>query len=155
MGKNKKENFVFTLMMCALMVFIMSGYNIFLLEGFSKNFLKELLLGFLPGFCVALFLDVFVVGKIAKSLHHKLVDEDDSMIKKIFLMSFFMVCGMVLFMSFYGAFINIGFSPLLFKAYPIAVMNNFIFALPLQLIIVSPIVRTAFVKIYPPVPVNS
>ena len=91
MGKNKKEKFVFTLMMCALMVFIMSAYNIFLLEGFSNNFLKDLLIGFLPGFCVALFLDVFVVGKIAKSLHSKIVKEDDALIKKIILMSFFMV----------------------------------------------------------------
>ena len=149
MGKNKKEKFVFTLMMCALMVFIMSAYNIFLLEGFSNNFLKDLLIGFFFFFCVALFLDVFVVGKIAKSLHSKIVKEDDALIKKIILMSFFMVCGMVLFMSFYGTFINIGFSPLLLKAYPNAIIHNFIFALPLQLIIVSPIVRTAFVRIYP------
>lgn len=149
MGKNKKERFVFTLMMCALMVFIMSGYNLFLLEGFSSNFLKHLLIGYLPGFFVALFLDVFVVGKLAKALYHKVINEDDKLIKKIVLMSLFMVCGMVLFMSFYGAFINIGFSPLLIKAYPIAVVHNFIFALPLQLIIVSPIVRMTFVRIYP------
>ncbi len=149
MGQNKKERFVFTLMMCACMVLGMTVYNMILVKGFSSEIFSELLYDYWPGFFVALFLDVFVVGKIAKYIAGKLVNENDPMIKKILLISFFMVCGMVLCMSFYGVIINIGFSPMLPYAYLNGVWKNFIVALPLNLLVVSPLVRAVFIKIYP------
>ena len=149
MGKNKTEKFIFTLMMCACMVLGMTIYNMILVKGFTTEIFSDLLYEYWPGFIVALILDIFIVGKIAKFFASKLVKENDPMIKRILLISSFMVCGMVLCMSFYGAFINIGFSPILPYAYINAIWKNFIVALPLNLLIVSPLVRTLFIKIFP------
>ena len=149
MGKNKTEKFIFTLMMCACMVLGMTIYNMILVKGFTTEIFSDLLYEYWPGFIVALILDIFIVGKIAKFFAGKLVKENDPMIKRILIISSFMVCGMVLCMSFYGAFINIGFSPLLPYAYINAIWKNFIVALPLNLLIVSPLVRTVFIKIFP------
>ena len=45
MGKNKKEHFIFILMICTTMVFIMSCYNIAIMEGFSANVFKHAVMG--------------------------------------------------------------------------------------------------------------
>ncbi|OMD85202.1 MULTISPECIES: DUF2798 domain-containing protein [Paenibacillus] len=151
MGRNKKEAFLFTFIMCFLMVLGMSIYNVALMEGWSGTIVKDVIVGYLPAFIVALILDVFVVGKVAKGIAHKLVKENDPMIKKIMFISFFMVTGMVLFMSFYGAVLHVGFSAELPRAYLSAIGKNFIFALPLQIILVGPLTRFIFVKITPAV----
>lgn len=149
MGRNKKEAILFTFIMCALMVLGMSIYNVVLMEGWSGSVIKDVLIGYLPAFIVAFILDVFVVGKVAKGIAYKLVKDNDPMIKKIMLISFFMVTGMVLFMSFYGAVLHVGFSAELPMAYLSAIGKNFIFALPLQIILVGPLTRFIFVKITP------
>ncbi|EPZ58514.1 putative membrane protein [[Clostridium] sordellii ATCC 9714] len=66
MGKNKVEHFIFILMICTSMVFIMSCYNIALMEGLSFNVLKHAVLGFIPAFLFALVGDIFIVGQIVK-----------------------------------------------------------------------------------------
>lgn len=149
MGRNKKEAMLFTFIMCALMVLGMSIYNVVLLEGWSGSVFKEVVIGYLPAFIVAFILDVFVVGKVAKGIAHKLIKDNDPMIKRIMCISFFMVTGMVLFMSFYGALLHVGFSSDLPMAYLSAIGKNFIFALPLQIILVGPLTRFIFVKITP------
>ncbi|WP_251038505.1 DUF2798 domain-containing protein [Paenibacillus albidus] len=54
MGRNKKEAFVFTLIMCALMVLGMSIYNVILQKGWSAEGLQHVVAGYLPAFIVAL-----------------------------------------------------------------------------------------------------
>jgi len=149
MGKNKVEKFIFTLMMCACMVLGMTIYNMILVNGFTTEIFVELLYDYWPGFIVALILDIFLVGKLAKYIAGKFIKENDPIVKRVILISFFMVCGMVLCMSFYGAFINIGFSPALPYAYLNGIWKNFIVALPLNLLIVSPLVRFIFIRIFP------
>ncbi|GGH16343.1 DUF2798 domain-containing protein [Paenibacillus segetis] len=149
MGKNKKEDFVFTLMMCALMVLGMSIYNVILIKGFSSEVIKDVLIGYIPTLVVALLLEIFVVGKVAKGIVHKMMRDNDPLFKRIILTSLLMVCGMVLFMSFYGAVTHLGFSSGLPGAYISNIGKNFIFALPLQLLIVGPIARLLFSRMYP------
>lgn len=149
MGKNKKEALLFTFIMCALMVLGMSIYNVALKEGWSGTLVKDVIIGYVPAFVVAFILDVFVVGKVAKGIAHKLVKENDPMIKKIMFISFFMVTGMVLFMSFYGAVLHVGFTSALPMAYLSAIGKNFMVALPLQILLVGPLTRFIFVKITP------
>ena len=60
-----------------------------------------------------------------------------------------MVVGMVLFMSMFGAIVSSGFTIAALKLYPLCILRNFIMALPLNLLIVSPIVRFLFNKIFP------
>lgn len=149
MGKNKKENFIFTLICCALMVLGMSFYNVILRSGPNSSILKDVVLGFFPIFCIALILDWFIVGKIAKGFVAKLINEDTPLIKKILLTSFFMVCGMCFCLSLITLIIHQGISSDFPMEYAVTLLRNFICALPLQLIIVGPIARTIFFKIYP------
>ncbi|ULO05818.1 DUF2798 domain-containing protein [Paenibacillus sp. 19GGS1-52] len=149
MGRNKRERFIFTLIMCALMVLGMCIYNVILLEGWSGTWIQHVIIGYLPAFIVALILDVFVVGKVAKGIASKLTKAADPMIKKILLISSFMVMGMVVLMSFYGAVLHVGFTAELPMAYLSALGKNFICALPLQLILVGPLTRFIFIKLIP------
>lgn len=63
MPTNKKEGMLFTTLMCFLMVFGMSTYNLLLHGEFSLYALSK---GLLPGFIVAFILDVFIVGVLAR-----------------------------------------------------------------------------------------
>lgn len=150
MGKNKKEHLIFVLMICTTMVFIMSCYNITLIEGFSVNVFKHAIMGFIPAFIFALIGDLFIVGKIVKIIASKIIKPGDSMKKVGICMSFFTGCGMVLWMSFFGAVTNVGFGPNLLPAYSMGIVKNFIFSIPLNLLIVSPLIRGLFFKIFPP-----
>ena len=60
----KRRN-AFTTLMCFLMVFGMSTYNLLLHGEFSLYALSK---GLLPGFIVAFILDVFIVGVLAKKI---------------------------------------------------------------------------------------
>jgi hypothetical protein len=150
MGQNKKQSLIFTTMMCALMVLGMSIYNVLLNEGLSIQLWRSVVLGYIPAFVVALFLDLFIVGKLAKSLANKLVPTSGISLKKIMVISCLMVSGMVLLMSLYGAVLHVGFTSQLPKAYLTSVWTNFVCALPLQLLIVGPSTRKLFTKLFPP-----
>lgn len=150
MGKNKKENLIFTTMMCALMVAGMTVYNVLLMQGFTWEALRMMAVGFVPAFIVALVLDIFVVGPAAKKIAGRLVEPDAPMIRKVLTISCFMVVGMVICMSLYGALTHAGFASGLGGAYGHGLWTNFICALPLQLLIVGPIARAIFMKIFPP-----
>lgn len=58
---------------------------------------------------------------------------------------------MVLWISFFDAVTNVGFGPNLLPAYGMGIIKNFVFAIPLNLLIVSPLIRTLFFKMFPPV----
>lgn len=151
MGQTKSQKFIFTLMMCFGMVLGMTVYNMLLNEGFHPQFFTNLLKDFWLGFILALLLDVFIVGKLAKPIAFKIVkpNKETKQIKIILAISSCMVVGMVLCMSLYGAIIAVGFSSMTLKIYPLCVARNFIMALPLNLLIVSPLVRFSFGKLFP------
>ena len=71
MPKMKKETMIFTLLMCLLMVTGMSSYNLIIHGGWNQDFIRNLLGGLIPGFIVALVLDLWVVGPLAKRLAFK------------------------------------------------------------------------------------
>ena len=151
MGQTKSQKFIFTLMMCFGMVLGMTIYNMLLNEGFHDQFFNHLLKDFWLGFIVALLLDVFVVGKLAKPIAFKIVkpNKDTKPIKIILTISSCMVVGMVLCMSMYGAITAVGFSTMALKIYPLCIIRNFVVALPLNLLIVSPLVRFLFGRLFP------
>ena len=149
MGQTKGQKFLFTLMMCFGMVLFMTIYNMILNEGFNSNLFSNLLKEFWLGFIVALICDVFIVAKIAKPIAFKIVkqNEDTNPIKLILTISSCMVVGMVLLMSIYGSVLAVGFNMQALRIYPMVVVRNFIMALPLNMLIVSPIVRLMFTKV--------
>ncbi|CAH1212617.1 hypothetical protein PAECIP111892_03786 [Paenibacillus auburnensis] len=149
MGKNKKEALIFTSMMCFLMVVGMSFYNVILFNGATNRVFLEVAAGLLPALIVALFLDIVVISKIAKGLAFKLVKPSDPMIKKVLTISVFMVCGMVICMSLYGTLAHYGFGDNFLRHYLSTLGFNFICALPLQLLVVGPLTRFLFTRIFP------
>ncbi|WP_252231791.1 DUF2798 domain-containing protein [Clostridium sp. ZBS15] len=150
MGQTKLQKFIFTLMMCFGMVLGMTIYNMLLNEGFHSQFFNNLLKDFWLGFIVALLLDVLIVGKIAKPIALKIVkpNNETKPIKVILTISSCMVIGMVLCMSMYGAITAVGFNSGALKIYPLCIIRNFIMALPLNMLIVSPVVRLSFNKVF-------
>ncbi|MEK3668953.1 MULTISPECIES: DUF2798 domain-containing protein [unclassified Paenibacillus] len=149
MGSNKKEALIFTSLMCFFMVVFMSFYNVIISNGFNNRLFADVAIGLLPALAVALFCDIVVVSKIAKGLAFKIVNPSAPMIKKVLTISCFMVCGMVILMSLYGTLAHFGFGDNFFRHYFSILGLNFICALPLQLIVVGPLTRFLFTRMFP------
>lgn len=149
MPTNKKESLVFTIFMCAFMVFWMSVYNVSLHMGFSMDAIKQAWIGFPVAYLFAILCDWIFVSKVAKGLAFKVVSYDSKPISKIIAISSFMVCGMVVLMSLYGAVEQVGFSSVTLMAWLTNIPRNFIVALPLQLIIAGPFIRSVFNILFP------
>lgn len=64
MGNNKKRTFSFFKMIAGTMVFIMSCYNILMMEGPSWSVFTHALMRFIPAYIFALIGDLFIVEKI-------------------------------------------------------------------------------------------
>lgn len=149
MPTNKKESLVFTIFMCAFMVFWMSVYNVSLHMGVSMEAVKQAWIGFPIAYLFAILCDWVIVSKMAKVLAFKVVSYDSKPINKIIAISSFMVCGMVILMSLYGAVEQVGFSSATLMAWLTNIPRNFIVALPLQLIIAGPFIRSVFNILFP------
>ena len=149
MGSNKKEALIFTSLMCFFMVVFMSFYNVIISAGWNSRLFANVAIGLLPALVVALFCDIVVVSKIAKGLAFKIVKPTAPMIQKVLTISSFMVCGMVILMSLYGTLAHFGFGDNFFRHYFTTLGLNFICALPLQLIVVGPLTRFLFTRMFP------
>lgn len=149
MPQNKKESLIYTVLMCSFMVFIMSVYNISLYEGFSGESIQKAWMGFPLAFVVAFICDWFLVSGPAKRFAFRFLKPEDAVIKKIILISSCMICGMVVLMSLYGAFENVGISRHILLAWVKNIGKNLIMALPLQLLIAGPFIRFIFRKAFP------
>lgn len=150
MGRNKKESLIFTSMMCVLMVFGMSVYNVMIFSGLTRSLLGDVLATLLPALAVALVCDIFIVGRLAKGATGKWLKPDAPVIQKVLTISCLMVCGMVLCMSLYGTLAHYGFTGNFIGHYLKTAGLNIICALPLQLLVVGPLTRLLFSKLFPP-----
>lgn len=146
---NKKESLIYTAMMCLFMVYFMSVYNLSYQMGLSVSTF-QIAWNELPiAIIVAFILDWFVVSKPAKGIAFKFINNNTATWKKIVLISSFMVIGMVLFMSLFGAFMHPSDGMNTMQNWGTNILKNIIFALPLQLIIAGPIVRKLFRTFFP------
>ena len=154
MPQNKRESFIYTVIMCFTMVLWMSIYNVTLHTGtFNAHVIKDAWLGFPIAYVFAACMDWFVVSGLAKGFAFKyLVKPDSSTLRKVISVSCSMVVPMVIIMSLYGAVeasIRMGdFSNVLF-IWLTNIPKNFVMALPFQLIIAGPLVRKVFRTIFP------
>ena len=84
MPQNKRESLIYTFIMCFMMVFWMSIYNVSLhMGGLSMESIKAGWLGFPIAYIFAMCCDWFFVSKIAKGFAFKyLVKPDSSVFKK-------------------------------------------------------------------------
>ncbi|GAU76569.1 hypothetical protein F3D3_1166 [Fusibacter sp. 3D3] len=131
------------------MVLGMTFFNVILMQGIHNLNFKAIMLGFIPIFFIALVMDWFFVGKMAKSIAAKVSKEHFPMIMKVLIISFFMVCGMCLSMTLITLILHTGISAHLPILFVNALWKNFLAAILLQFIIVGPIARTVFFKMFP------
>ncbi|WP_413374891.1 hypothetical protein [Alkalihalobacillus sp. 1P02AB] len=150
MPTTKKESLYFGLMMCFGMVIGMTVYNLFLNDLIGIISFQGIIIQLLIGFIFAFLLESFIVGPITHKIVSSILYDRNHKLLMVLFTSIIMVTGMVTFMSLYGLGTFYYYNGLgdasFFQHYKVIVFQNFIFALPLQLIIVGPIVRFLFVK---------
>lgn len=154
MPTTKKESLYFGLIMCFGMVLVMTIYNLYLNGMFGKVTFLEGISDFLIGFTIAFILDLYLVGPFAKKIALRLTANSSKKIYTVLAISTCMVIGMAFFMSIYGlvtTYIHNGFtSNSIITEYFTLFGKNFIMALPLQIVVMGPIVRLLFVKFIQP-----
>ncbi|MFC9774474.1 hypothetical protein [Paenibacillus chitinolyticus] len=148
MPTTKKEHVYFGLMMCCGMVVGMMTYNLVTNGLIGAISWQGILLQFAFCFIIAFLVESFIVGPVAKKIAFSLPFDKSKQIPVILSMSICMVTGMVLVMSMYGLATSYLMSPpagkSLLGSYFSLLGKNFLFALPLQLLIVGPIARYLF-----------
>lgn len=146
----KRESLYFGTMMCFGMVFFMTFYNMWLNGVLESVTIDELLLSFAGGFVIALSLDLFVVGPLARKAVALVLPTKTKKVHMVLKMSTFMVLGMAACMSVYGlitAYFHGGTTGEFWLIEYLSIfLKNFIVAFPLQVLIMGPVVRYLFVK---------
>ena len=150
MPTTRKESLYFGLIMCFGMVLFMTLYNFYLNDTFGQISFFGGITDFMIGFIVAIILDLYFVGPLAKKIAFRLTANTTKVVYKVLAISTCMVIGMAFFMSIYGIVINYfhsGFYPnSIMKEFLSVFSKNFIVALPLQILVMGPIVRFIFMK---------
>lgn len=151
---NFRESMVFTLLMSMFMASIMFLYNHAIHSGgLTWETFKAFNYQFFIFWGIAYVLALFVAHPLAEKITFKIVNpKKDSEITISLVMSTMMVGLMVSFMSVVGVVINAinfnDFSLDMILEYFSSVFKGFIFALPLNILIVGPLVREIFSLIY-------
>ncbi|MGD6940653.1 DUF2798 domain-containing protein [Cytobacillus gottheilii] len=149
MPTTKKESVQFGLMMCFGMVLVMTFYNFYLNGTLGKMTFMDTAVNFAIGFIIALILDLYLVGPMAKRIAMKLTANTNKVIFKVLAISVCMVLGMAFFMSIYGVIMSSlhnGIADHIFMSYLAVFGKNLLMALPLQILIMGPLVRLIFIK---------
>lgn len=153
MPLTKKEHLYFTLMMCTAMVLGMTTYNLVINELLGVLSIGAILTQFLLGFMLALGLEWFIVGPTVKRVSVAVPMIQRKKLLMILFRPVLMVSGMVLCMSLFGTvtqFMIAGqLSQGFMATYLTIALKNVLFALPLQLLLVGPLVRFGFGKLFP------
>ncbi|SCY57628.1 hypothetical protein SAMN05720606_106160 [Paenibacillus polysaccharolyticus] len=149
---SKKQQVIFGLMMCTGMVVVMMTFNLWHTGMLSQMSVPQLLLQFVICFAIAFLVESFIVGPIARKITFSFSFARSSKIKGVVTMSFLMVIGMVLLMSLYGIITAYTARQLegdsVINAYLHTIVRNFGLALPYQLIVLGPLVRYVFGKLF-------
>ncbi|WP_260984767.1 hypothetical protein [Paenibacillus xylanexedens] len=149
---SKKEQVILGLMMCTGMVVVMMTFNLWHTGMLSRMSVMQMLLQFVLCFAIAFLVESFIVGPIARKIAFSFSFARSSKIKGVVTMSLFMVIGMVLLMSLYGIITAVAAGQLegesVISTYLHTIVRNFGLALPYQLIVLGPLVRYVFGKLF-------
>lgn len=142
---------VFGLMMCTGMVIGMTFYNLVMQGMLGQLTAMEIVIQLATGFIVASVMETLVVGPLANKAVKAMPFDKSKKGLVIVAMACSMVTGMVLLMSVYGWIMSSAGGNAVdgsfMSVYAGLVLRNFIFALPLQLLVVGPLVRYLFALI--------
>ena len=140
---NRKENIVFGISMCVIMVFFMGLLNISIhLGGFNLNSIKTTFVAFPVTLIIAYILETFIVGKINHILLGKFVKETDSKNSFILFNCFFIVTMMSLIMTIIGGLLGGDNIQTIFTEFFIRWPRNFCAAFFLNILIAGPVSRS-------------
>ena len=149
MPKTTGQKIFFTAITAWLMVYVMTVYNTVLAVGNFTNqtfmyALKEMWIEY----AIIFLLAFFVSGKVARYYAFKIVKPTDRPIFIILAIQVFTVVFQVAFASIIGVGHSGGFTYNFIPNYCEVYCKNFIFALPMQLLIVGPISRAVFRTVF-------
>lgn len=149
MPKTRGESIFFTAITAWMMVYVMTLYNTVLAMGTFHNnaFLIAFKKMWLEYLIIAL-LAYFVSGRLAKKCAFRIVHPKDRPIFIILTIQIFTVIWQVAFASILGVHHGYGFTANFIPDYLTTYCRNFIMALPLQLILVGPLARWMFRKLF-------
>ena len=143
MPTNRKENIVFGISMCVIIVFFMGLLNISIhLGGFNLNSIKTTFVAFPVTLIIAYILETFIVGKINHILLGKFVKETDSKNSFILFNCFFIVTMMSLIMTIIGGLLGGDNIQTIFTEFFIRWPRNFCAAFFLNILIAGPVSRS-------------
>ena len=143
MPTNRKENIVFGISMCVIMVFFMGLLNISIhLGGFNLNSIKTTFVAFPVTLIIAYILETFIVGKINHILLGKFVKENDSKNSFILFNCFFIVTMMSIIMTIIGGLLGGDNIQTIFTEFFIRWPRNFCAAFFLNILIAGPVSRS-------------
>ena len=160
MPTNKRESFIFTFIMCFLMVLWMSIYNVARLNGhLGADVVAQAWLGLPAAYVFAMLCDWFVASPLAKGFAFKylVTPGKSSPLAMTLAVSTCMVVPMVAIMSLYGCLeaglhMPGGMSdllPVLLPMWGTNIVFNFIMALPWNLLVAGPVARFLFRRAFP------
>jgi len=135
--------------MCAGMVIGMTLYNLVLALGFSTRLIPAFLVGVWPGFLVAMLLEVLLVGRLAYWVAHRVAHPQESQRTFLIALRTMLIGCMVLSMTLYGTLLQVGFTGCSGTAYLGHLWKNLLMALPLNLLVVTPLAQRSFLKLFP------
>lgn len=155
MPQNKRESLIYTVLMCFVMVYGMSVYNIALhgMGGLSLSAFSQAWMGLPLAYVIALLLDLLVASRLVKYVAFaKLLHPQDPVWKKILVISSGMVIVMCTCMSLYGA-VEVCSHTGQWSQIPFQWFQNlpwnFVMAWPLQMAVAGPLVRKVFRTAFP------
>ena len=152
--KTKFQAVIFTLLMSFFMASIMYLYNQAIhMGGLSYNTFLTYDYRFLITWAIAFLVVFFIVHPLAERLTFKIVNQQkDSGLVINVTMSTLTVAMMVTIMSCVGVLMNAivtnSFSVELFLTYLTSIVTGFVFALPLQILVVGPLVCALFTLMF-------
>ena len=142
MPTSKKEEIIFGICMCAIMVFFMGLLNISIhLGGFNLESIKTNFVAFPVTFIIAFILENFVIGKINHMLLDKFVSDTDSKNAYILFNCFFIVTLMSLVMTLIGGLLGGDNLSTVINEFFIRWSRNFCAAFFLNILVAGPISR--------------
>lgn len=131
------------------MVYVMTLYNTVLTTGnFTNTTFLTALKGMWIEYIIIALLAYFVSDHLAKICAFRVVQPGDRPVFIIFTIQIFTVIWQVAFASVLGVYHGCGFTDNFVPDYLTTYCKNFIMALPLQLIIVGPLARLIFRKLF-------
>lgn len=149
MPKTKGESIFFTAITAWMMVYVMTLYNTVLATGTFQNFTFFIAFkNMWVEYVIIALLAYFVSGNLAKACAFRVVQPGDRPIFIILTIQTFTVIWQVAFASILGVYHGYGFTANFLPHYLIAYCKNFIMAFPMQLVIVGPLARLIFRKIF-------